>query len=287
MSTPSASPGPTRSAARLGRDPLDQRVVHGVVHDHPAGAGAGLPGQPEGALGDQRRGPVEVGVVQDDDRVLAAHLQLGALAGGATARWIASPTAVDPVKVTASTRSSVTSAEPTSAPPCSDGDRAGRQPALEQRVDQPLAEQRGDLAGLEDDAVAGGERRAELAGRDVEREVPRRDRGDDADRPAQGQHQAAVAGRQGHAGGAQRLAGVEAQVHRRAARPPSWPRPGSCPPRGPARRSASPAARSSTSAASPGPARAARARCRPTPASRPRPRRRRRRRPSRRTRGTC
>ncbi len=52
-----------------------------VDGDDPAGAGARLARQSEGALDDQCGRRVEVGVVEDDDGVLAAHLQLYAPVG--------------------------------------------------------------------------------------------------------------------------------------------------------------------------------------------------------------
>ena len=90
-----------------------------------------------------------------------------------------------------------TSALPTVEPPpvttCS---HSGRQPAV---VDQQLGE--GDpaerrLAGrLEHDRAAGGDGRRQLVGDEVEREVERADRPDDADRHAQREAELALAAR--------------------------------------------------------------------------------------------
>src|SRR3990172_7959865 len=72
-------------AQRAGaRDELPREAVQdAVVDDHAAGGGAalaaGAEGAPDGALDRE----VDVGVVEDDDGVLAAHLQVDALAGGA------------------------------------------------------------------------------------------------------------------------------------------------------------------------------------------------------------
>jgi hypothetical protein len=62
-----------------------------------------------------------------------------------------------------------------------------RDPGLERQLAEPDARERRQLRGLEDDRVPAGERGAELPRRDVEREVPRRDQPDDAERLAEGQ----------------------------------------------------------------------------------------------------
>ncbi len=90
---------------------VEQRIVDLVDRDDAAGAGAGLSRQSERAFDDERRSSVEVGVGKHDDGVLSAHLQLHATFG-ADARWIALPTEVEPVNVTAATRSSPTTAAP-------------------------------------------------------------------------------------------------------------------------------------------------------------------------------
>src|SRR5690606_7515902 len=84
-------------------------------------------------------------------------------------------------------------------------DRAGRQTTGEQGLDEALSHQRGDLGRLEQHRVAGGERGPELAGGDVEREVPRRDRTDDPDRFTHGADGGGARPREGRTGGAQRL----------------------------------------------------------------------------------
>src|SRR3990172_1802615 len=52
---------------------------HALVHDHAAGGSAALAARAEGAPDGAFNRKVEVGVVQDDDGVLAAHLQVQAL----------------------------------------------------------------------------------------------------------------------------------------------------------------------------------------------------------------
>jgi ParB family chromosome partitioning protein len=61
-------------------------------------------------------------------------------------------------------------------------DRAGRHAGVGERADQLGRRARRLLGRLDDDRAAGGERRRELAHDLVDREVPRRERGDRADR---------------------------------------------------------------------------------------------------------
>ena len=61
---------------------------------------------------------------------------------------------------------------------------AGRQADLVDGVGEDERAQRRDLARLQHDGAAGGERRRDLRGDLVQRVVPRRDRADDADRLA-------------------------------------------------------------------------------------------------------
>ena len=57
-------------------------------------------------------GPVEVGVGHDDERVLAAQLELHPLAGAVASSRTRRPTAAEPVKDTARTSGRATSAAP-------------------------------------------------------------------------------------------------------------------------------------------------------------------------------
>ena len=61
-------------------------------------------------------------------------------------------------------------------------DDARRHAGLEQQLDEALREHRRVVRGLEDDGVAADERRHDLPRGDRDREVPRRDHADDADR---------------------------------------------------------------------------------------------------------
>ena len=71
---------PHRERVGRGHHPLDERVVDPGGDDQPAGGGAALAGRVEGALDGAVDGDVEVGVVEHDQRVLAAHLELDARA---------------------------------------------------------------------------------------------------------------------------------------------------------------------------------------------------------------
>ena len=65
-----------------------------------------------------------------------------------------------------------------------DVEDARRQPGLLEDLDEALAQHRRVARGLEDDRVAADERGRDLPARDGDREVPGRDRADDADRLA-------------------------------------------------------------------------------------------------------
>ena len=94
----------------------------------------------------------------------------------------------------------------------------GRQSGVDERRGESIAHQRGHGGGLEHDGVAGGERRPDLAARHVEREVPRCDDGDHADRVEHGVHERRVVARERRSAEPVRLAGVELEVLRRPRR---------------------------------------------------------------------
>ena len=62
----------------LGGERVDEAVVRGARHDHPARRRTGLPGEPEAPLRSYARGDGRIGVFEHDDGVLAAHLELHA-----------------------------------------------------------------------------------------------------------------------------------------------------------------------------------------------------------------
>src|SRR5579875_50697 len=115
------------------------------------------------------------------------------------------PTPLEPVNVISRTRSSSTSTSPISAdgPPrtislpsgrsatCS---RSARQAGLQLQLGEEQGRERGLACRLEHDRAAGGERRRELEGHEVAREVEGGDRADDADRPAEGEGHLAGSG---------------------------------------------------------------------------------------------
>ena len=94
------------------------------------------------------------------------------------------PTSVLPVNATLSTPGWSTSAAPASPKPGRMLTTPAGTPGLEQQLAQPERGQRGLLGGLEDDRVARGDRGDDLEAGHEQREVPRHDAGDDADRLA-------------------------------------------------------------------------------------------------------
>ena len=78
--TPSRSPGPTTWRPARATTASTSSVVHRLLDEDAAGAGAGLAAERERRAGDHVGGGVEVGVGEHDDRVLAAELELQALA---------------------------------------------------------------------------------------------------------------------------------------------------------------------------------------------------------------
>ena len=78
-----------------------------------------------------------------------------------------------------------------------DVEPAGRQARLLLELGEEQRRERCRGRRLEDDRAAGGERRRDLVGDEVEREVERRDRADDPDRQPQRERELALAGRRG------------------------------------------------------------------------------------------
>ena len=108
------------------------------------------------------------------------------------------PTSAEPVKVSARVSSCSTIALPTSEPgPGMTLSQPSGRPGLEQDRGQLQRRDRRLPGGLEHDRVAGGDRRAELVGDQVEREVEGADRADDAVGHAQHHAELAGAGRRG------------------------------------------------------------------------------------------
>ncbi|MCY1351110.1 hypothetical protein D9M69_373660 [compost metagenome] len=190
---------------------LDEAVVDAGGDDQPAAGGAALAGGVEGALYRQLDSRLEVGVVEDDLRVLATHLQLhlGATgyAGGGDAATHAHGTgeadAIDTDVVDHGFADDAAAAHHQVEYPGGEagtGDDLGQGPGAA-----------GDQVGrLEHHAVAVGQGRGDLPGRDGDREVPGGDQADHAEGFAGDFHRYAGAHRGQHlAGQAQAFAGEE------------------------------------------------------------------------------
>ena len=167
-----------------GRDEtLHERVVEGGVHEQPRPGQADLAGVAEDRLDRPVDGVVDVGVLEDDVRALAAELERDrrevrrrrrhdVLAGG---RAPGEGHPVDPV-VTGERR----------ARRCpvavDDVEHAGREAGLDRQAAEQGHGCRGVLARLDDAGVAPRDRRRDLPRRHHQREVPRADRRDDTGR---------------------------------------------------------------------------------------------------------
>ena len=188
-----SSAGPTCSPATAPARRSTSTSCTRLVDEHARRRRALLPGVAERRLDDRRDGLVEVGVGVDDDAVLAAHLGDDALELARAAarrrrrvRRSSRPTGPEPVNAIVATSGWRASAAPASPSPGSSAIAPGRHAARAQRLDDAQPAARRLLGGLQDDGVAGRERRGGHAHRDREREVPRRDdRADAARRVAQ------------------------------------------------------------------------------------------------------
>ena len=104
-------------ASHAAREPVAERLVDLVEDDDAARRRAALPGVGERGGDRPLDGAVEVGVVADDERVLAARApSRSSRAAGPRPPRSTRPVAAEPVKLTRSTRGSSTSGTPASGP---------------------------------------------------------------------------------------------------------------------------------------------------------------------------
>ncbi|MDR8771122.1 hypothetical protein FEP92_01500 [Burkholderia multivorans] len=164
---------------------LEERVCDTLVQDQTRTCDASLPlvaeDRPRGAVD---RG-VEVRIVEYDVRALAAQLQLQAL-------QVALRCVDDPAARRGRTGERDLADPGVFGEPLAGGvsiaghdiDDAGRKSDLGHQLDDPQRRQRRDLRRFQHDRVAGGQRRAHLPAREHQREIPRHDLPDYADRRA-------------------------------------------------------------------------------------------------------
>ena len=162
----------------------DQPLVNALARVQAAGGGAVLAGvvKSEGAhTGDHR---FDVRVIEHDDRRLATEFQVCAfeVAGGRRQHFLSGCHRAGQ-RHHAHAVVSYERAAHWFAATADDVDHPGRQD-LSERHRQLQRGERRQLRGLEDQGIAGGDRRCDLPGRHHQRIVPRRNRADDADRIA-------------------------------------------------------------------------------------------------------
>ncbi len=155
------------------------------MDDHAARRRAALARGAERRPDDAVDGEVEVSVVHDDDRVLAAELEMDVLeAFGRRFQHLHARLARAGQRDDADVRVADEPLADRASATVDDVDDAGRHAGLGEELREALSEGGRVGRGLEDDRVPGDERGRDLPGRDRDREVPRRDDADDADRHA-------------------------------------------------------------------------------------------------------
>ena len=179
---------PTRSKPQLldgGDEFFLERVVDALVRDDARCGRAALAGRPERGPHDAFDREVEIGVVHDDDRVLAAQLEVHVLE---CLRPGLEHLHARLARAGERDHADVGMAHHTiaDAAPAAEDDvhHAVREAGLAEQLDEALRERRRVARRLQHDGVPADERRDELPRRDRDREVPRRNRADDADRHA-------------------------------------------------------------------------------------------------------
>ena len=90
----------------------DEAIVNAFGHDQPARRRAALTGLEVRAVDRHRHRRCQIRVVEDDERVLAAHLELHPRRRSSPPRRRPTPMSCDPVKLTASTSADEVSAGP-------------------------------------------------------------------------------------------------------------------------------------------------------------------------------
>ncbi|MNF77113.1 hypothetical protein D3C84_592510 [compost metagenome] len=173
---------------------LETRLQH-ARHEHPGAVGADLAGAVEVGHDRDVGGAVEVGVLEDDQRRLAAQLHGHFLEGGtggaghdllAGAGAAGEGNLLDP-RVFGQPLADFAAAAGEHV------EHAVRQAGLAVDLGQFEDGERGDFAGLEDHRVAGGQGRGGLPQGDLDRVVPGADAGNHAQRLAAGVDEAGVA----------------------------------------------------------------------------------------------
>ena len=143
-----------------------------------------------------------------------------------TRERMSQPTGAEPVKERAVVSSCSTIALPTSEPgPGMTLSQFSGRPGVEQDVGELQGGDRGLPGGLEDDRVAGGDRRAELVGDEVEREVEGADRADHAVGDAEHDPELSRAGRARLPSAPCRRSACAPRRRRRSGSPRSFPPP--------------------------------------------------------------
>ncbi len=149
--------------------------------DHAGGRGAVLAGVEVAGTGDALGGGLDVGVVEDDDRGLAAELEVDALelvGTGVRHLHAGAHRAGDRHQL----RDRVLDDQATGVAVTGDHVEHARGQELRGQLGEQRRGRRRGVAGLEDDAVARGQRRRDLPHHHHQRVVPRGHLADDADR---------------------------------------------------------------------------------------------------------
>ncbi len=175
-------PGAEAQALDRCYEPRAKLVVDRAVDDDAAGRRAALAGRAERRPDDAVHGEIEVGVVHDDDAVLAAELEVDVLEPlGGRLEHRDARLARPGERHDADVRMPDDPVPHLAAEPVHEVDDAVGHAGLDEQLHEALREHRRVVRGLEDDGVAADERRHDLPRRDGDGEVPRRDHADHAD----------------------------------------------------------------------------------------------------------